>query len=545
MGRFDVIVDRRSGYCSSNGVYYSKLPPVVIPEDDSLDLVSFVFAGQFGDKVALIDPLTGRSFTYKELERNVRALAAGLFTTVGVRQHDVVAILSPNSIDFPSVFLAITWLGAVVALLNPLNSVQELRKQMNNAGAKYIITTAKLLEKVTSANLPTVILGRLESVPHEFKTFSFSDLITTKTVDFSSPQLKQTDVASIVFSSGTSGKSKGVALTHRNYISAVSGYNSYAGEKLSCTLVILPMFHLYGFTWCTLTSLARGISVVVLGMFDTGTAFAAIQRYGVTHMPSVPPMVKALVDKAEESRNFDLRSIKQISCGAAPLGSEILAAFAERYPSVELKQEYGMTESSCCVTAVPVGCSDRVGSSGCLLPMWEAMVVDISTNQPLPPTKRGELRVRGPCVMKEYINNRAETEEAIDEKGWLCTGDIVKFDEEGYLFIVDRLKEMIKYKGYQVAPAEMEDLLASHPAVLDCAVIPCPDKDFGQVPMACIVRRRESETTGDEIMQWVANQVASYKKVRKVVFTDFIPRSSTGKILRKNLQQLAILKSNL
>lgn len=134
MGRFDVIVDRRSGYCSSNGVYYSKLPPVVIPEDDSLDLVSFVFAGLFGDKVALIDPLTGRSFTYKELERNVRALAAGLFTTVGVRQHDVVAILSPNSIDFPSVFLAITWLGAVVALLDPLNSVQELRKQMNNAG---------------------------------------------------------------------------------------------------------------------------------------------------------------------------------------------------------------------------------------------------------------------------------------------------------------------------------------------------------------------------------------------------------------------------
>ncbi|KAG0564053.1 hypothetical protein KC19_8G079400 [Ceratodon purpureus] len=420
------------------------------------------------------------------------------------------------------------------------------------AGAKYIFTVPELLAKAEATGLPVVVIEGDEAsskLGDSKKPFlRYSDLLSGNPRNIPRVQVSQEDPAAILFSSGTTGESKGVVLTHGNFIAmcAVVTAPRVDGGLNKVVLHLIPMFHIFGLL-VSVGNIARGATVVVLPRFDFLEMLTTIQKYQVTSFPLVPPILLLMI-KQDVVQKFDMSSLRNIGCGAAPLGKEQLDQCAARFPNAKLLQGYGLTESSAvgsCTPADGAEFADHFGSAGMLGPTLEAMVVDPLTNEAVPPTKQGELWLRGPTIMKEYVGNAKATAEAIDKDSWLHTGDLVYFDNDGYLYIVDRLKELIKYKANQVAPAELESLLLGHPAVLDAAVIPFPDEEAGEIPMAYIVRKPESALTAEEAMKFVAEQVAPFKKIRKVAFIEAIPKSAAGKMERRKLVELSRLQSKM
>ncbi|KAG0472696.1 hypothetical protein HPP92_014553 [Vanilla planifolia] len=293
------------------------------------------------------------------------------------------------------------------------------------------------------------------------------------------------------------------------------------------------MFHVYGLAAFATGLLGSGSTVVILSRFDLGEMLRAISEYGATYLPLVPPILVAMIGA---EKPLQLGSLRRVLSGGAPLSRELIDGFREKYPAVEILQGYGLTES----TGIGASTdsheeSQRYGTAGLLSPNTEAKIVDPETGEPLPVNRTGELWLRG------YYKN-PEARSTLDSEGWLKTGDLCYIDDDGYLFVVDRIKELIKYKGYQVAPAELEGLLLAHPEILDAAVIPFPDKEVGQVPMAYVVRKGESELTDAEVMEFIGKQVAPYKRIRRVAFVASIPKNPSGKILRKDLISLATSK---
>ncbi|VAI24727.1 unnamed protein product [Triticum turgidum subsp. durum] len=336
----------------------------------------------------------------------------------------------------------------------------------------------------------------------------------------------------------------GVVATHRNLISMVQiVMNRFRLEDSDTTetfLCTVSMFHVYGLVAFATGLLGCGATIVVLSKFELPEMLRCISAYGVTYLPLVPPILVAMV---AHPKPLPLGNLRKVLSGGAPLSKELIEGFREKYPQVEILQGYGLTES----TAIGASTdsaeeSRRYGTAGLLSPNTEAKIVDPETGEALPVNRTGELWIRGPYVMKGYFNNTEATQSTVTPDGWLKTGDLCYIDEDGYLFVVDRLKELIKYKGYQVPPAELEALLLTHPEVSDVAVIPFPDRDVGQFPMAYVVRKKGSNLSAQEVMEFVAKQVAPYKKVRKVAFVTDIPKNASGKILRKDLIKLATSK---
>lgn len=538
-------MDPQSGYCSRNGIYYSKmLLAYTPPPDQPIGLVEFLFESKRGDAVAYVDGRHGRKLTYAELERAVRTVAAGLWQRLRIQKADVVCILSPNSTEFMVLFLAIASLGGIMTTMNPLNTNADIKKQTKIAGAKYMFTVPEFLSKAQATGLP---VGLIEGdAPGSF--LHYSDLLTGDPKNTPRVQLNQEDPVAVLFSSGTTGESKGVVLTHRNMIAVCGVLRSprVDGGLNGICLQLIPMFHVFGLM-VGVCNIARGSKVVVLPRFDFIEMLSTIEKYKITAFPLVPPILLLMI-KQDVVRKYDMTSLRNIGCGAAPLGKEQLEQCAIRFPNAKLIQGYGLTESTAIGSMTPADgadFADHFGSAGMLAPGLEAMMVDASTNKPMAPTQQGEIWLRGPTIMKAYIGNPKETSETIDRDGWLHTGDLGYFDTDGYLYIVDRLKELIKYKANQVAPAELECILLGHPGVSDCAVIPFPDDEAGEIPMAYIVRKPGSALTAEEVMKFVAEQVAPYKKIRKVAFIDAIPKSATGKTERRKLVELSRLKSKL
>jgi acyl-CoA synthetase (AMP-forming)/AMP-acid ligase II len=507
---------------------------VSIPETP---LADFVLQDAFGrgDKPALIDAPSGRTITYEGLARSVRAAAGGL-AAKGFGKGDVLAIYSPNLPEYAVAFLAVASLGGISTTVNPLNTADELASQLNDSAARFLVTIPQFLDAAKSAAAASKVEEVFVFGDAEGAT-PFASLGTSGAEPPGVTIDPRRDVAVLPYSSGTTGGPKGVMLTHYNLVANLCQTEAVIKVDESDTVIgILPFFHIYGMTVIMNSAIHRGATVVTMPRFDLEQFLGTMQDHRVTRAYIVPPIALALA-KHPMVDKFDLSALKMMLSGAAPLGEELSQACAARLDCLVI-QGYGLTETSP-VTHANDESTDgsKHGSIGPALPNTEAKVVDPLSGAEVPPNERGEVWIRGPQVMRGYLNNPETTAATIDADGWLHTGDIGYADEDGFFFLVDRLKELIKYKGYQVAPAELEALLVAHPAISDAAVVPSPDEEAGEVPKAFVVTTEE--VSADEIMDYIAARVAAYKKIRQVEFIDEIPKSASGKILRRFLRDRA------
>ncbi|MFN2455927.1 MAG: 4-coumarate--CoA ligase family protein [Pyrinomonadaceae bacterium] len=512
-------------------IFRSPFDSVEIPD---IALTPFVLqrAAQHADKPALVEGLTGRTITYGELSRQAGTAATNLARR-GLRKGDVAGIYSPNTPEYASAFHALALAGAVTTTINPAYTLDEVAHQLKDAGAKYLFAAESLWDKAYEAARCSGGVRELFVFGEAKDTTSFADLLSG---DAPPPCVEinpHEDLAALPYSSGTTGLAKGVMLTHRNMVASIiqgeTVGHTTANDVLIC---FLPLFHIYGLNVVLNLGLRTGATIVTLPRFQLEEFLQVMQDYGVTFAHLVPPVVLALA-KNPIVDNYDLSKLKTIFCGAAPLGEELTRTCEMRLGCV-IRQGYGMTETSPIITISPDDAAQITqGSVGWCAPATECKIVDVETNAELSFKERGELCVRGPQVMKGYLNQPDATAHTIDEDGWLHTGDIAYVDEDNSFYIVDRLKELIKYKGFQVAPAELEALLLAHPCVADAAVIPSPDEEAGEVPKAFIVLKEE--VSAEALMEFVAARAAPHKKIRKLEFVEQIPKSASGKILRRVL----------
>jgi acyl-CoA synthetase (AMP-forming)/AMP-acid ligase II len=512
-------------------IYRSPFADVAIPD---VSLTEYVLgqAAAHADKPALIDGPSGRTYTYGQLVEAVRRVAAGLAQR-GLKRGEVFAICSPNLPEYAIIFHAVASLGAINTPINPLYTVEELVKQLQDSGAQYLITVPAFLDKALAAAQATglrevFVFGDAPGATPFADLLQNDGAVPPVTID------PAHDLVVLPYSSGTTGISKGVMLTHRNLVANICQTRGVQDAVMvtgdDVLLGLLPMFHIYGMVVVMNLGLVLGCTIITMPRFDLEQMLQLIQQHRISYMHLVPPIVLGLTKHPLVSQ-VDLSSLRCVVSAAAPLGGAQQQACSERLKCI-VTQGYGMTEASP-VTHFATRPREKAGAVGPVVPNTEGMVVDVLTQQPLGPNQEGEVWVRGPQVMAGYLNNPQATRQTVDGDGWLHTGDIGRADEEGHFTIVDRLKELIKVKGFQVAPAELEALLLTHPAVADCAVIGIPDEEAGEVPKAFVVRR--GETSAEEIGAFVAEHVASYKRVRYFEFIDQIPKSASGKILRRML----------
>ncbi|MFF3930131.1 4-coumarate--CoA ligase family protein [Streptomyces hirsutus] len=514
---------------------YADVPPVDLPIHDAV----LARAAEFGSTPALIDGTDGTTLTYEQVDRFHRRVAAALAET-GVRKGDVLALHSPNTIAFPLAFYAATRAGASVTTIHPLATAEEFGKQLADSGARWIVTVSPLLQ---TARRAAEIAGGVEEILVCDSAPGHRSLIDMLASTAPEPQVAidpVEDVAVLPYSSGTTGTPKGVMLTHRQIATNLAQLEPLItagpGDRI---LAVLPFFHIYGLTALMNAPLRRGATVVVLPRFDLETFLAAIQNHRITGLYVAPPIVLALA-KHPLVAEYDLSSLKHVISAAAPLDASLAAACSQRLGLPPVGQAYGMTELSPGTHVVPLDAMDDAppGTVGKLIAGTEMRIVALDDPaKDLGPGESGEILIRGPQVMKGYLGRPDATDAMIDEDGWLHTGDVGHTDEDGWLFVVDRVKELIKYKGFQVAPAELEALLLTHPGIADAAVIGVYNDDGNEVPHAHVVRRPSAPgLTESEVMMYVAEHVAPYKRVRQVTFLDAVPRAASGKILRRELR---------
>lgn len=511
-------------------------PNIDIPEQQ---LTKFVLqrAVELADKAAFIEGQSNRIITYGQLANSIGRVAAGLAAR-GFSKGDIFAIYSPNLPEYAIAFHAVVSLGGVVATVNPSYTTQELVYQLNDTGAKYLLTTPELLtpalEAVKSSQVKQVfVFGEAVGAT------SFSELLHSQG---EVPQVKinpKEDLMVLLYSGGTTGLPKGVMHTHYTFSANFYQFqNCEAITPADRVIGVLPFFHAYGMLMLNY-SLACGATIVTMQSFDLEKFLSLIEQHKITRIHVVPPMLLPLV-KQSLVEKYDLSSLQVITSAAAPLSRELIAECEQRLPHCIIKQIYGTTET-CVTLSAPDECyKSKPGSVGKVISTVECQIVDVDTQKPLPANQSGEMWIRGPQVMKGYLNNPEATAKAIDQQGWYHTGDIVYADEYGYVYIVDRIKELIKCNGYSVAPAELEAVLLTHPAVADACVIKSPHPTNGEVPKAFVVLK--SAATPEQIMEFVAGQVASYKRIRRLEIVDKIPKSTTGKILRRLLVEQELIK---
>jgi acyl-CoA synthetase (AMP-forming)/AMP-acid ligase II len=512
-------------------IHRSPLPDVEIP-DVALTTYTLARAAELGDKPTLIDGPTGRTLTYAQLAGGAASLAGGL-AAKGFGKGSTLGMLAPNIPEYALVFHGVAMTGGAITTINPTYTAGEVHHQLVDAGATILITVEMFLETARKAAEGTsvteiYVIGDVEGAA------SFSELMGAP---IEQVPVQADDLVVLPYSSGTTGLSKGVMLSHRNLVANIAQVNeaSQMGEDESF-VAVLPFFHIYGMQVLMNSGLRAGLTIVTMPRFDLVQFLELNARHGCTRAFVAPPIVVALA-KHPVVDDYDLDALTQVFSGAAPLSAELAAEAGARL-DCEVVQGYGMTELSP-VSHLTTPGGLKPGSVGVTASNTETMIVDVATGESLGTDADGELWVRGPQVMQGYLNNPEATAATIDDDGWLHTGDIARIDADGHVFIVDRLKELIKFKGFQVPPAELEALLLTHPAVADAAVIGLPDEEAGEIPVGYVVLKAGQSATEDEIMAFVAEQVATYKQVRQLTIVEEIPKSASGKILRRVLRDQA------
>ncbi|XP_047502839.1 4-coumarate--CoA ligase 1-like isoform X1 [Penaeus chinensis] len=499
-------------------------------------------------KTAWINGLTGQSITHGEFQTLSRRLGSAL-TRLGMKQGDVLGIVSPNCPEFALTFFGVASIGCINTTVNCTYTAVEIAKQLENSRASFVMTHPLLLTTIQEAcNIYKGVKHIIVNGPAQAGSISLQDLIEDDGTAFPE-DIKinpKEDLVVLPYSSGTTGVPKGVMLTHYNLVANLQQIThpslmSVKGTTQDIFLGVLPFFHIYGMVPCMGLSLMTGSLTVTLPMFEPKLFVEAIQKYKVTYLHTVPPLVSFLTQSPMVKPEL-LDNVHTMVCGAAPVGPVLINEFRKKFTDrIQFQEGYGLTEAAPVTHLTPMN-RYLPGSTGPSIPNTYAKIVDLETGKTIGPNEgTGELCIKGPQIMKGYYCNEKATKETIDEEGWLHTGDIAKMDEDENVYIVDRLKELIKVKGLQVAPAELEDLLRDHPDIIDVAVIGIPDERAGEVPRAYVVLSQNSTKTEEEIAQYVEENVAPHKKLAGgVIFVNEIPKLATGKILRRKLKETAL-----
>ncbi|XP_060074047.1 uncharacterized protein LOC132553785 [Ylistrum balloti] len=510
----------------------------------NVTFTEFVFSQLDDHKspVSLVDCTTGREQSAAQLKDITVRVASGL-TRLGYKKGDKILIFARNCMEYPVMFLACGATGIILSTANPIYTPSELARQLKHSRSIAIVTLPTMLETVRKAlesdpevkqNIKHVIsIGEAEGcVPFSLLTEDDGKAFP-ENVDLN----PMTDVLTLPYSSGTTGLPKGVELTHHNLVAnliqCIRGPMKL-DPRTECLMGFLPFYHIYGMVPVQLGAICLGTKLVVMPKFEQESFLRAIEEHKVSYMHIVPPTVLFLA-KSPLVEKYDVSSLKTLVCAAAPLGIGLTEETRNKL-NVDITQAYGLTECS------PLTHYDtypgKEGTIGQLVPNTEGKVVDIETGQSLLAEQTGEILVRGRQVMKGYLNNQKATDEMVVD-GWLHTGDIGHYDNEGYFIVSDRMKELIKYKGYQVAPAELEALICTHPKVEDVAVIGVEtDEGQGEVPRAFVVPKTNCQLKEDEVSQFVQEHLSPYKWLRGgVELTDSIPKTASGKILRRQLKK--------
>ncbi|MGN6325477.1 AMP-binding protein [Pseudolysinimonas sp.] len=520
-------------------MFRSPFPDETIPSSSVFDFLFGGLSDEDAARIALVDGPSGAETSYGELRQQI-LLFAGALAARGIAPGEVVALHSPNAPAFAVAFHGILRAGAAATTVNVLATAEEMARQLRSSHAKLVLTVGPIADTARSAaeqaGLPADAVLVLDAEDGLRAMLGEGRSAPEVTFD------PATQVAAIPYSSGTTGFAKGVQLSHRNLVANVVQCTRFlditADDRV---LAFLPFFHIYGMTVLLNIALERRATLVTMPRFDLPQFLQLIQEQRITFVFIAPPVAVALA-KHPLVEQYDLSSLRGMMSGAAPLDEALGTAVADRL-GITMQQGYGMSELSPVSHVIPghLLAELSVGSVGLLLPNQEAKIVDVDSGEeveadPTGPSAPGELWVRGPNVMLGYLDDPESTARTIDADGFLHTGDIALVNPDGSFQIVDRLKELIKYKGYQVAPAELEALLLTHPEIDDAAVVAAADEEAGEIPKAFIVRHPGSEVDEETIMGFVAERVAPYKRVRAVGFIDAVPKSSSGKILRKDLK---------
>ena len=511
-------------------IFKSPYAAIEIPE---VSITERLFQGldMDPDRVAVTDGPTGRGITAASLKEQIRRLAGGL-TAAGYGKGAVVALMAPNIPEYVTVFHGVAWAGGIVTTINPTYTAHEVRKQLLDSDARLLMVPEAFLETAREAIEDTGV-ERIVVIGESGSETTLSNMMGDP-LEAQVPVDLERDVVVLPYSSGTTGMPKGVMLSHRNLVANVEQCQTFFSPNVGeTTVAFLPFFHIYGMTVLMNQYLAGGASLVTMPRFDLEMFLRLVQEHRVGCLYIVPPVALALA-KHPAVDAADMSSVERVMCGAAPLGGELGDQCASRLGAV-MTQGYGMTELSPVSHVTPID-GPRPGASGLTVPNCESRVVDPETNEAKAAGEEGELWVRGPNVMLGYLGNDEATGTTITEDGWLRTGDLCVIDEDGYLFVRERVKELIKFKGFQVAPAELEAELCGHDGIADAAVLGKPDDEAGEVPVGFIVLAKGADLSAEDVKAHLAGRLSSYKQLREVHFVDEIPKSASGKILRRNLR---------
>lgn len=491
-----------------------------------------------GSKTAVID--VDRTFTFRELDDLSDKFASAL-AAEGVSKGDHIGLLAPNCVEFVIAFYGIIKVGAVATTINSGYREREIAHQLNDSAAQTLIVHQALVEMADAAqDMAKGVTKRIVIEPESNNAGTFWGLIESAPSAIPSVTVNpKEDLVALPYSSGTTGLSKGVMLTHHNLTSNVRQLNDRSEQGVirqdDVILVHLPLFHIYGMEILMNGSIGAGATQIMMGRFDIEEFLKLMSNHKVTMLFTAPPVGLGL-SQYPGVANYDLSALRVGFIGAAPLSADLQGRIQDKV-GFSIIQGYGMTEAS------PLTNADfmepdmqRMGSIGTAVPDTEQKVVDLEDDtKEVGVDEIGELMLRGPQVMKGYYNNAQATADTLTEDGWLHTGDIVRMDSDRYVYVLDRKKELIKYKGFQVPPAELEGVLLEHPGISDAAVIGKLDDESGEIPKAFVVRSPDSEVSDADVMAFVAGKVATFKHIREVEFIDAIPKNASGKILRRVL----------